>query len=136
MKEEIKSVKSNHVWNLLDFVPGQKAVENKWVLKIKCKVDESIERYKTHLVAKLYTQQKGIDYKETFSPVVRFNFICLPLAIVAHLDLELHQMDIKTSFLFMLIISIFSLYVDDILLARNYKEFVKTVRNGPLLILK
>lgn len=58
MKEEIERMKSNHVWNLVDLVLGQKAVENKWVLKIKCKVDESIEKYKIHLVAKLYTQQK------------------------------------------------------------------------------
>jgi len=48
-------------------------------------------------VAKGFTQIEGIDYEETFSPMVRFASICLLLAMVAHLDLELFQMDIKTA---------------------------------------
>ena len=46
-----------------------------------------------------YTQKEGIDYDETFSPVVRFFSIRLILTIVASLDLELHQMDVETAFL-------------------------------------
>ena len=50
-------------------------------------------------MAKSYTQMEGVDYEETFSPVMSFASIRLILAIVAHLDLKLYQMDIKTKFL-------------------------------------
>ena len=72
---------------------------NKWILKIKRKIDGFIESYKTQLIAKGYTQQNGINYEETISPVVRFASIHLILATIAHMDLELHQMDVKTIFL-------------------------------------
>ena len=50
-------------------------------------------------MAKGYTQREGIDYEDTFSPVVRFASIRLILSIVAKQDLELFQMDVKTAFL-------------------------------------
>ena len=50
-------------------------------------------------MAEGYTQKEGIDYEETFSPVVRFSSIRLILTIVANLNLELYQMDIKKAFL-------------------------------------
>ena len=50
-------------------------------------------------MAKGYTKLEGVDYEETLSPVVRFASIRLILAIVAQLDLELYQIDVKTAFL-------------------------------------
>ena len=95
----MESMKVNQVWSLVDLPSGRKAIRNKWILKIKRKADGSIDRYKARLVAKGYTQQEGLDYEEPFSPVVKFTFIRLILAIIAYLDLELHQMDVKTTFL-------------------------------------
>ena len=71
-KNAMESMKINQVWELVDPPKGRKPIGNKWILKIKCKADGTIERHKAHLVAKGYTQYGGIDYKETFSPVVRF----------------------------------------------------------------
>ena len=58
-----------------------------------------MERYKARLVAKGYTQKEGIDFKETFSPVSSKDSFRTIMALVAHYDLELHQMDVKTTFL-------------------------------------
>ncbi|KAF3638907.1 hypothetical protein FXO37_24173 [Capsicum annuum] len=99
MREELESMKINKVWDLVDLSSGRKAIGNKWIIKVKRKSDGSIERHKARLVAKGFTQEAGIDYDETFSPVVKFTSIFLLLSIVARLDLELHQMDVKTAFL-------------------------------------
>ncbi|KAL0307491.1 UNVERIFIED_CONTAM: Retrovirus-related Pol polyprotein from transposon TNT 1-94 [Sesamum angustifolium] len=99
MKEEMSSMAKNNVWELVDLPTGRKTIGNKWVLKVKRKADGSIDKFKARLVLKGYTQKEGIDYEETLFPVVRFASVRLILAIVAHLDLELFQMDVKTAFL-------------------------------------
>jgi len=58
-----------------------------------------IDKFKAHLVAKRFTQIEGVDYEETFSHAVRIASVRLLLALVAHLDLQLFQMDVKTAFL-------------------------------------
>ncbi len=99
MEEEKESMKSNQVWELVELPKEHRVIGNKWVLKIKHKVDDNIERYKARLVVKGYAQQERIDYEETFSPIVRFTSISLILAIMANLDLDLHQMDVKIAYL-------------------------------------
>ena len=98
MEEEMDSMKANQVWDLVDLPPGWKFIENKWIFKIKRKADSFIEWYKVWLVAKGSTQENGINYEDTFSLVVRITSVLLILAIVAHMDLELYQMDVKIGF--------------------------------------
>ncbi|KAG7564986.1 Integrase catalytic core [Arabidopsis suecica] len=98
-KEEIKSMGDNDVWDLVELPNGFKTVGSKWVFKTKRDSKGNIERYKARLVAKGFTQKDGIDYKETFSPVSKKDSLRIVLGLVAHYDLELHQMDVKTAFL-------------------------------------
>ena len=72
MKEQISSMGKNNIWELVDLLPGRKTIEKDWVLKFKCKADGSIDRYRARLGAKGHTQREGIDYKDTFSLLVRF----------------------------------------------------------------
>ena len=96
---EYKSLVDYNTWELVEPPIGQNIVDSKWVFKVKYNADGSIERYKARLVAKGFTQKAGIDFEETFSPVVRYTSIRTLLAIVNQLDLELHQMDVSTAFL-------------------------------------
>ena len=99
MKDEMDSMSSNEVWDLVELPNGIKAIGCKWVFKTKKDSSGSIERYKARLVAKGFTQKEGIDYKETFSPVSKKDSLRIIMALVAHFDLELQQMDVKTAFL-------------------------------------
>ena len=99
MKEELKSMDDNNVWEMTELPKDAKRVGCKWVFKTKRDSKGNVERYKARLVAKGYTQNDGIDYKETFSPVSRKDSLRIVMALVAHFDLELHQMDVKTTFL-------------------------------------
>ncbi|GKD89274.1 retrovirus-related pol polyprotein from transposon TNT 1-94, partial [Tanacetum coccineum] len=91
MKEELKSMAQNKFWDLVHFSEGSKRVGCKWIF--------NVERYKARLVAKDYTQKNDVDYNETFLLVSKKDTLRIILALVAHFDLELHQMDVKTAFL-------------------------------------
>ena len=99
MANEINSLKENEVWDLVTLPEGRKTIGCKWVFKTKIDADGEIDRYKARLVAQGYNQKYGIDYDETFSPVVRFESIRTIIALAAKYGLKLHQMDVKSAFL-------------------------------------
>jgi hypothetical protein len=99
MQEELDSIKANKTFTLVPLPAGRQAIGSKWVYKVKRHVDGSIDRFKARLVAKGYAQLYGIDFTETFAPVVRFSSLRAILAIAAAADYEVHQMDVKTAFL-------------------------------------
>jgi hypothetical protein len=99
MEEELKSMSSNDVWVLVDISDGVKPVCCKWVYKTNSDSKGNVERFKARLVAKGFAQKERVDYNETFSPVSKKDSFRIVMALVAHYDLELHQMDVKTMFL-------------------------------------
>ena len=99
METEMRSLLSNKVWELVEPPPNRKIVGSKWVFKRKIDANGIVERYKARLVAQGCTQKFGLDYEETFSPVVRFESIRFLLAMGAQHKLQLHQMDVSTAFL-------------------------------------
>src|ERR1043165_4987933 len=100
MEEEIQAHVENQTWTFSDVPAGRKAIKCKWVFKTKLKVDGTVERYKARLVAKGCSQKPGIDYEETYSPVVRYTSIRLLIALAAKYELDIHQMDVTTAFLY------------------------------------
>lgn len=100
MREELEALSKNHVWNLIEAPTGQAVVDNKWTFKLKRLGNGNVHRHRARLVARGFSQRKGIDYEETFSPVVRFDSIRAMLNIAASENLELQQIDVKTAFLY------------------------------------
>ncbi|KAL0541081.1 hypothetical protein IC582_021112 [Cucumis melo] len=88
-----------HTWDYVDLPPGKRPIGCKWIYKIKTHSDGTIEHYKTHLVAKGYSQEYGIDYEETFAPVARMTSVRSLLAAAAAKRWPLLQMDVKNAFL-------------------------------------
>lgn len=99
MKAEMESIYSNQVWTLIDLPANIRLIGCKWVYKRKSGPDRRVKTFKDKLVTKGYTQKKGFNYEETFSPVAMLKSIQVLLSIAAHLDYEIWQMDVKTAFL-------------------------------------
>lgn len=97
--EEYSSLIKNGTWKLTTLPQNRKAISNRWIFKRKYDQDGNISRYKARLVVRGFSQIAGLDYLETFAPVIKFTTVRIVLALVAQLDLECHQMDVKTAYL-------------------------------------
>ena len=90
---------AHRTWALTNLPPGFKPIGCKWIFKRKYYPDGSIEKYKARLVAKGYSQKEGHDFFDTYSHVTMITTIRVLIALAAHYNLEIHQMDVKTAFL-------------------------------------
>ena len=98
---EISSIDRNETfWGVLERPQGVNILPHKWVFRIKTNSDGSIARYKSRCTSGGHRQKHGIDYDETFAPVVRYSTVRTLLAVAASRNLHLHQMDVDTAFLY------------------------------------
>lgn len=100
IEEEYSSLMKNQTWILKPCPEGRTPISCKWIFTIKPGHHDTPPRYKARLVARGFSQRQGIDYQETFAPVVRHSTIRTVFSIVAERDLDIVQFDVKTAFLY------------------------------------
>ncbi|KMQ90788.1 cysteine-rich rlk receptor-like protein kinase 8 protein [Lasius niger] len=99
MSDEMDSLAENKTWELVRLPLNRKAIKSKWVFKTKRDANGTVLRHKARLVAKGCSQKYGIDYNETYSPVIRYTFIRFLMALAVKHGLKVDQMDAVTAFL-------------------------------------
>jgi len=98
MKNELKFMKDNNIWDLVELPNGKKRIGCKWMFKTKLNSKGNFKNIR-HVLMQRFTQRKGVDYKETFSPIFIKSSFKIIMELVAHFNLELHQMAVKIVFL-------------------------------------
>jgi len=98
MSEEFNALVQNHAWTLVHQPPNVNIVGNKWVYRIKYGPTGSIDRFKVRLVAQGFSQLPGLDYTETFAPVIKLSTVRVVLSLALLNNWCMHQLDVSKGF--------------------------------------
>ncbi|WVZ60102.1 hypothetical protein U9M48_010165 [Paspalum notatum var. saurae] len=99
MEEEYTALLANQTWDLVPPPPGGNVVTGKWIWTHKRRADGTLDRYKARWVLRGFTQRPGVDYDETFSPVVKPATVRTVLSLALSRSWPVHQLDVKNAFL-------------------------------------
>ena len=99
MQDEYRSLIENRTWTLTPLPPGANIDGCKWIFKNKYNANGTFQQHKAWLMAKGYSQTEGLDYSETFSPVIKHTTIRVVLAHAVSAQWNIHQIDINNAFL-------------------------------------
>jgi hypothetical protein len=99
MLDEFNALLRNDTWSLIPCPAGANVVTGKWIFRHKLNSDGSLALYKARWVVRGFTQQAGVDYGETFSPVVKPATIRVVLSLACSHNWPINQMDVKNAFL-------------------------------------
>jgi hypothetical protein len=99
MDRELATLKKAGTWVDVPRPPNKNIVSSKWVYRVKCKADGSVNKYKARLVACGFTQIYGVDYFTTFSPVAKLSSFCTILTIATHHNWEIESFDFNAAYL-------------------------------------
>ena len=127
MDEEVEALQQNNTYSLCSLPEGKTPISGKWVYAIKTNSD-NCEKFKARYVARGFTQIKGIDYQDTFSPTARLTSIRILIQLCIQFDLIVEQLDVKTAYLHADID--FEIYLE------QPQGYVKTDLNGNKLYCK
>ncbi|RVW41864.1 Retrovirus-related Pol polyprotein from transposon RE1 [Vitis vinifera] len=99
MREEYDALLANETWKLCPRPVDHNVVGNKWVYKVKQTSTGEVDRFKARLVALGFAQEKGIDFTETFSPIIKSSTVRVLLTLSVQFDWEIRQLDVSNAFL-------------------------------------
>jgi hypothetical protein len=100
MLEEVVQLEKCDTWDLVPLPPGCSMVRGMWIYRVKLNPDFTVDKYRARWVAKGFTQQYGLDYLETYSPVIRSESINILFSIAAQFNLTVHHLDVKCAYLY------------------------------------